>query len=303
MGKTPDQIRREIEETRGRMGETVEAIGYKADVPSRAKESVTHTKDNIVGSIKGAKDRVVESIVGTKESVGAGVGGAAGSVSSTVGGTASSVSSSIGSAAGSVSDRASSLAASVSDATPGASDIKQGAQRSVGLAQENPLGLAIGAVAIGFVAGLVIPSTRKEHETLGPIADEVKGKVREAGEEALEHGKQVASEAADTARRVASEAAASAQQVASEGAEQLKSTAQEHGQQAASSVQEKAQDLTGGVGGSNSGEQSTSNSGEWESTEAQSEPSPWAAPDVTTPIEGFGGQTPPDPQMRDSLES
>ena len=32
MGETPDQIRDEIEQTRERMGDTVEAIGYKADV-------------------------------------------------------------------------------------------------------------------------------------------------------------------------------------------------------------------------------------------------------------------------------
>ena len=34
MGETPDQIRDEIEETRVRMSETAEAIGYRADVPS-----------------------------------------------------------------------------------------------------------------------------------------------------------------------------------------------------------------------------------------------------------------------------
>ena len=35
MGETPDQIRDEIEQTRDRMGDTAEAIGYKADVKSR----------------------------------------------------------------------------------------------------------------------------------------------------------------------------------------------------------------------------------------------------------------------------
>jgi hypothetical protein len=40
MGQDPDEIRQQIEQTRTEMGETVEAIGYKADVPSRAKEAV-----------------------------------------------------------------------------------------------------------------------------------------------------------------------------------------------------------------------------------------------------------------------
>jgi len=59
MGETPDDIREEIEETRSRMGETVEAIGYKADVKSRMKESVAEKKDSLVGSISGGKNAVV----------------------------------------------------------------------------------------------------------------------------------------------------------------------------------------------------------------------------------------------------
>ena len=41
MGQDPDVIRRDIEETRERMGDTVDALGHKADVKGRAKESVT----------------------------------------------------------------------------------------------------------------------------------------------------------------------------------------------------------------------------------------------------------------------
>ena len=59
MGETPDEIREEIEETRARMGDTVEAIGYKADVKSRVKDSVADKKDALVGSIGGGKDAVV----------------------------------------------------------------------------------------------------------------------------------------------------------------------------------------------------------------------------------------------------
>jgi ElaB/YqjD/DUF883 family membrane-anchored ribosome-binding protein len=59
MGETPDDIRDEIEATRARMGDTVEAVGYKADVKSRMKESVADKKDSFVGSISGGKDAVV----------------------------------------------------------------------------------------------------------------------------------------------------------------------------------------------------------------------------------------------------
>ena len=45
MGEDPDRIRREIEATRSEMGETVDALTYKADVKSRARDSIVEKKD------------------------------------------------------------------------------------------------------------------------------------------------------------------------------------------------------------------------------------------------------------------
>lgn len=50
MGEAPDDIREDIEETRARMGETAEAIGYKTDVKSRVKDKVTR----VTGSVSDA---------------------------------------------------------------------------------------------------------------------------------------------------------------------------------------------------------------------------------------------------------
>jgi hypothetical protein len=58
MGETPDHIREDIEETRARMGETVGAIGYKADVKSRVKDAVVEKKDALVGSADSLVSRV-----------------------------------------------------------------------------------------------------------------------------------------------------------------------------------------------------------------------------------------------------
>jgi gas vesicle protein len=118
MGEDPDTIRDEIVDTRRRMGDTIDALGYKADVKSRAKERASDA-------------------VGT---------------------------------------------------------VKQG----LGIAQENPLGLAVGAVAAGFLVGLAVPSSDVEHEKLGPVADRVKDQAKETGQEALERGKDVAQSAAQT---------------------------------------------------------------------------------------------------------
>jgi ElaB/YqjD/DUF883 family membrane-anchored ribosome-binding protein len=137
------------------MSETVDALGYKADVKSRAKDSVVSVKDRIAGG------------------------------------------------------------------TPDSGDVKDKARQARSVAQENPLGLAIGAVAVGFVAGMLIPSTRVEDEKFGGVADDVKEKVKETGQEAVERGKQVAQDAAQT----------------------VQESGQEHAQELKGSAQQNAQDV------------------------------------------------------------
>jgi len=53
------------------MGETVEALGYKADVKSRLKDSVSNKKDSLVGAVSGGKD----AVVGQADSIVSRVGG------------------------------------------------------------------------------------------------------------------------------------------------------------------------------------------------------------------------------------
>jgi hypothetical protein len=195
MGQDPDAIRQDIEQTRAEMSETVEAIGYKADVPSRAKDAVSEKVENVKSKVSDTATRAKEAVTGTTSRVG---------------------------------DR-------VTDATPSSGQVRQQARRTAGLAKENPLGLAIGAVAVGFLAGLAVPSTRVEDEKLGPMADQVKDRVKETGQEALDRGKQVAQEVAGTA------------------ADTAKSSAQEHGQGLAESAKQSAQDVRSEAGSSSSG--------------------------------------------------
>jgi hypothetical protein len=176
MGQDPAVIREQIEQTREHMGETVDALGYKADVPSRTKEAVADK----VGALR----------------------------------------SKIGHAGG-----------QVSEAAPDADDVKETASRAAGVAQENPLGLAVGAAALGFLAGMMLPGTRVEDERVGPMADRVKGQALEAGQEALEHGRQVARETGEVASQ-------KLQETAAEVGETAKQRGQEHAQDLAGSVTE-----------------------------------------------------------------
>jgi hypothetical protein len=193
MGQDPDAIRQDIEQTRTEMSETVEAIGYKADVPSRAKEKVSETVDTLKTKVSDTATKAKEAVTGTTNRV---------------------------------ADATSGAAARVGDATPSGGEVRQTTRRAAGMAKENPLGLAIGAAAIGFLAGLAVPSTRVEDEKLGPVADQVKDKVKETGQEALDRGRQVA------------------QEVASSAAETARDRTQEHGQDLADSARQSAKDVT-----------------------------------------------------------
>ena len=58
--------------------------------------------------------------------------------------------------------------------------------------EERPLAIGAAALALGVVAGLMAPSTRKEDELMGETRDRLMERAKEVGEEALEKGKQVA---------------------------------------------------------------------------------------------------------------
>ncbi len=45
--RSPEEIRRDIEATRGELGDTVEALAAKADVKAQAKERVQETADDV----------------------------------------------------------------------------------------------------------------------------------------------------------------------------------------------------------------------------------------------------------------
>jgi uncharacterized protein DUF3618 len=185
MGPEPSQIREEIEETRAEMGDTVDALAYKADVKTRVKESIADKRERLIQQVQGTTHRVGE-------------------------------------------------------ATPDGQQMKEGAQQAVGVAQENPIGLAVGGLAAGFLVGMLLPSSRIEDERVGPIADQVKETAAETGKEALDRGREVAGQAAEQAVEGAKEAGQQAIETAKEAgqeqAEELKDSAKESAQEVGQQV-------------------------------------------------------------------
>ena len=82
---------------------------------------------------------------------------------------------------------------------------EQGYESFKHTAEERPLAVGLGFLAIGVVAGMLLPSTRKEDELVGPTRDRLVHRSREVAEEAVDRGKQVARTAYDVAAREARE--------------------------------------------------------------------------------------------------
>jgi hypothetical protein len=168
MGQDPSDIRAEIEETRSRVGDEVDALSYKTDVSARVGDYVDEKKQAVKDKVTGAKDAVT--------------------------GTAS-------------------------RAIPSGEKVG----RVKDTAERNPLGLAVGAAAVGFVAGLVLPATRVENERMGEMSNRLVEAAKETAGDAVERGKQVAQDAAETA----------------------KESGRQQGQELATNLQERAQETSG----------------------------------------------------------
>jgi Protein of unknown function (DUF3618) len=237
MGRDIEEIRRDIEATRARLRDTSEAIGWKADLPSRARDALRETAgvvrermsdpsrrpppstdDGESGpGIRGRLGAAKEAIGSAKEAVAERAGSAKGAVAERAGsakeavaertgaakGAMATVAERAGSAKEAVAERGGSAAETLASAREGAAQrmpSADGARRVAGAVRSNPVPLALGALAAGIAAGLYLPRTSAEDERLGPIGDQVRDRGAELGKTAVERGKEVAQEAAETAK-------------------------------------------------------------------------------------------------------
>lgn len=179
MARDIAEIRQDIEGTRERVRDTAEAIGWKADVPSRARDALRETATLVRERMATAKSPDHGSDDGP-------------SLGERVKSVTSAVTDGVGAAASSVSDGARSAKDAVSSGAGSASGAVARAEDALAVARSNPMALAIGALALGAAAGAMLPSTRVEDERLGAVADDLREKGAELGERAVERGREVA---------------------------------------------------------------------------------------------------------------
>jgi gas vesicle protein len=174
MGKDPGVIRAEIEQTRQRVGDEVDAISYKTDVGARASDYVDDKKGAVKSKVTGAKD-------------------------------------------------------TVTGAMPDPRKVKRGATHVRDTAASNPLGLAVGGLAVGFLVGTLLPKTDVENEQMGEMSDRLMDAAKETASDAVGRGKQVAQEAVGSAVDTAKE------------------SGREQGEELSSSLKDRAQEQSPGA--------------------------------------------------------
>lgn len=108
--------------------------------------------------------------------------------------------------------------------------------------EENPLMVGAATLALGVIAGLSLPSTRKENELMGETRDRLFEEVKETGQEVLEKGRHVAEAVVDTVKHEAQGQGLTPDSVVSNVADKVRTVAKE----AAHTAKEEAkrQDLT-----------------------------------------------------------
>jgi ElaB/YqjD/DUF883 family membrane-anchored ribosome-binding protein len=170
MGENPDRIRSEIAETREQLSGPPASERFQEEL-AESKAEMNETMEAL-GRKADVKGRIKGSVTDAKDAV---------------------------------ADRARSVMSTVTDVAPDTENLKHGA-RKVGLSKQNPFGLAIGGAAVGFLVGLLMPTTRVEDEKLGPVSDELKERASEVGSDALERGKHIAEETLESAKQAAADA-------------------------------------------------------------------------------------------------
>jgi Protein of unknown function (DUF3618) len=174
MGEDPSIIRAEIEQTRERVGDQVDALSYKTDVPARTQDYIEDKKDAVKSKLSGAKDTVTGPL-------------------------------------------------------PDRRALKRGATHVRDTAESNPLGLAVGGLAAGFLVGTLLPQTRIENQQMGEMSDRMIDAAKDTAGEAVERGKQVAQDTVGAAKDTAKESGR-------KQSEELTSTLKERTQEQSSSV-------------------------------------------------------------------
>jgi len=236
MGQSAEELRREIEQSRGHLTTTVDAIGDRVS-PGRVVE-------RRVNRVKGGVQSVKDTVMGTASSGRTKMSGTVSGTASGVSEMTSSVTGAAGSAAGTAADTLSSAGRQLMSA-PGT--VKEATAQGT-------QGAPLIAGLLAFGAGALVASLVKGSETEGrvaqaalsaaqPIKDaatrggqELASSLKDQGQQALQQVKETASQAAGEVKDTARQSAQETVETGRDAAQQVK----DQGQRAAAEVKDQA---------------------------------------------------------------
>lgn len=209
MGKAPDEIRAEIEQTRAELSTDVDMLAEKVSPARVVERRVDATK----AAVTDLKEKVM--------------------------GKASDVTSAAG-------DKASGLTAGMSSATSSTGQtVSQAPQQVKSKAQGNPMAAGLVAFGMGWLASSLFPTTQTEQR----LAESLKEKGKPLAEPVKSELSSVASELKDNLQQPVQEAVSSVKDTATDAAGTVKDTAtsstqdvKDHAEQAAGTVKDHATD-------------------------------------------------------------
>jgi ElaB/YqjD/DUF883 family membrane-anchored ribosome-binding protein len=240
--RTPAQIEREIEETRERMTEDIEAIGEKftpAHVKARAREALHEARNTAMEKVQEMAHQVTDTArdagTGVVEAVkrnpvpAAMIGvGVAWLVAGRRDGTKRRYDRRIertsypagegltgeseprGEVAASVKERAQELTAEAGEKArrlkeEAAGTVRRAGDEARGFFEENPLVAGLAVAALGAALGSLLPRTRREERLVGAVGHEAIEKVKANARELTEKAKETTQEALHTFAEAATE--------------------------------------------------------------------------------------------------
>jgi len=140
------------------------------DTTSNVKSKVADATDNVKGRVADATGNVKGKLVDATGNVKGSLADASANVRANVSG---------------IGDAAQEKIANSGQAT------KSLALNTKGFLEKNPLGLAIGSIAAGFLLGLALPVTDLERDNVGPLSEKVKDQAKSAASDMVAQGKAV----------------------------------------------------------------------------------------------------------------
>jgi hypothetical protein len=159
-----------------------------AEAAQSARETVSHTvhdaRDSVAGAARSAREMVAGVVDGAREKASA--------VADTARAKASEVAETARETLETVEERSARLRERTHVRMR---DAKIGFWQTL---DEQPLVVGAAAIAVGLVAGLLIPGTSRENEMLGETRDEVWQRAQEKGRDVLQKGRYVAEAAVET---------------------------------------------------------------------------------------------------------